>query len=398
MKAFAAKTSVFLFLLYMYWYSVAYRDVQLFLYGITLLMVVTTAIYVDHRPLSSIVPPKGILFWVAFGIYSLLTGLVVASNRSLLVSSIVTYMAFLIVCWCICIICRGEKDIQWLLKCISIVCYVCAAYTLLFGESNGKYISMGAENNPNSLGVLMVYGMFSVLYNKKRKVGELLWMLASMLLFFYVIILTGSRKSLLSGVLLCAVWLITLIRDTRKLTDRKEKTLKYALMIATLVVCVTYFTKEYVNTGSFQRMQVLFKDTSSSKRMGMYKEAIELFKTSKLFGIGFNQFRVRSSFGSYSHSTYAEVPASGGIFGCIVFFYPIIKTGIVLMKKLGKNPSYQLGMLFALLLVELLLATGMIFVYSFGHLLIWSILYMTTENALLVGAENPDRGESLCQK
>lgn len=401
MKAIAAKASIFLFLLYLLWYSAAYQNVALFLYGGTLLVVITTALYVNHRPLVSIVPPKGILFWIGFGIYSLLTGLVVATDRSLLVSSIITYMAFLVICWCICIICRGENDIQWLRKCMIIVCYVCAVYTLFFGKhyQNGVYyISMGPGDNPNSLGILMVYGMFAALYNKKRKIGELLWMLASVLLFFYVIILTCSRKSLLSGGLLCIVWLITFIRDTRKLTDRKEKWIKYGLLVAALAIGVAYFVKEYANTASFARLQKLFKDGSSSVRMGMYGEAVELFKTSKLFGIGFDQFRVRSSFGTYSHSTYAEVLSGGGVFGCVVFFYPVIRTGLALVKKYIKSHSYQIGMLLALFLVEIFLGTGTIFMYSFGHLIIWSILYMTAENASLIDTADHNRGEKLCLK
>lgn len=384
MKAIAAKTSVFLFLLYLLWYREAYHHVSLLLYGGTLLVVSTTLVYVDHRPLSSIAPPKGIAIWMGFGAYSLIAGLVVAVNRELLVSSLVTYMAFMLVCWCICIICRGERDIQWLLKCITIVCYVCAIYTLFWGKPyyNGIYVTtMGPENNPNTLGILMIYGMFSVLFYKKNKGFGLIVMLAAVLLFFYVIVLTGSRKSLLGGGLLCVVWLISFVRDTYRLTNRKEKRLKYALLLAVLVIGVTYFVKYYANTASFERLQKLYVDGgASSVRMEMYGEAVDLFKTSILFGIGFNQFRVRSSFGTYSHSTYAEVLADGGIFGCVIFFYPIIQAGLALLKKLRKNPAYQIGMLMALLLVELLLATGTIYIYSFGHLLIWSILYMTVEN------------------
>lgn len=401
MKAIAAKTSIFLFLLYMLWYGATYRNVPLFLYGGAMLVVVTTAIYANHRTLGCLVPPKGILLWLGFGAYSLIIGLVVATDRSLLVSSIERYMAFLVVCWCICVICTEENDIQWLLKCIIIVCHICALYTVFFGKQYGDgvyYISMGPKSNPNSLGILMLYGMFAVLYNKKHKLGEVLGMLVSMLLFFYVVILTGSRKSLISGALLCMVWLIAFVRDTHKIANKREKRLKYALLLIVLVIGWVYFAKHYANTASFTRLQTLFNDGSSFVRMGMYREAVELFKTSKLFGIGFDQFRVLSSFDTYSHSTYAEVLACGGILGCVVFFYPIIQTGIVLVKKLRNSPSYRMGMLLALFLVEIFLGTGMIFMYSFDHLLIWSILHMTAENPELVDRKAHKRGEKLCQK
>ena len=401
MKAVAAKGSVFLLLLYILWYKEAFGDFLPALYGGTALIVITTLLYVDHKPLKAIIPPNGILWGIGFGIYSLVTGLMVASNRELLVSSIVTYMAFLLVCCCICIICRGEKNILWLLKCITIVCLVCAAYTLFLGKPyyNGIYVTtMGPENNPNTLGILMVYGMFSVLYNKKSKVGELLFTLASGVLFFYVIILSGSRKSLLSGGLLFLMWLIAFIRDTRNLTNRKEKKIKYLLVMAVLIVGITYFLKDYVNTASFERLKRFATLGLPTSRTGMYSEAVDFFKQSKLFGIGYNQFRVQSSFNKYAHSTYAEVLADGGIFGCVIYFYPVVQTGVTLAKKLRKDQSYQVGMLLALFLVEIFLGTAIIFMYSLGHLIIWSILYMAVEGVFLVDTADQSKGEKLCQK
>lgn len=401
MKAIAAKTSIFLFLLYLLWYREAYHHVSLFLYGGTLLVVITTLLYVNHRPMSCLIPPKGISFWVGFGIYSLLTGLVVATNRGLLVSSIVTYMAFMLVCWCICIICRGENDIQWLLKCITIVCHICAVYTMFFGKPyyNGIYVTtMGPENNPNTLGILMVYGMFSVLYSKRSEIGELAFTLLSALLFFYVIILTGSRKALIGGGFLCLVWLIIFIRDTRNLADRREKGLRFALLLTTLSIGVIYIVQEYVNTASFERLQMLITSGGSSIRKEMYRESAEFFKTSKLFGIGFDQFRVHSTFRTYAHSTYAEVLADGGVFGCVIYFYPVIQTGFALVRKIRKSLAYQVGMFLALFLVEIFLGTAIIYMYDFGNLVIWSILYMIAENATLIDRADHNRGNKLCQK
>jgi O-antigen ligase len=257
---------------------------------------------------------------------------------------------------------------------------------------------MGPNNNPNALGITMVFGMFSVLYNKKRKLGELILPLASVFLFAYVIILTGSRKSLLCGGLLCFVWLINFIIDTRKLTNGKEKYTKYTLVIAALTIGIMYFVKNYANTASFERLILLSKDGSSHVRMEMYRESLEFFKKSKLFGIGFNQFRVLSSFKGYAHSTYAELLADAGIFGCILYFYPIIKTGILLIKQIRKKPSYQAGMLFALYIIEIILGAAVIYMYVLNQLLIWSILYMTAEKTSLIDTADQNEGEKICQK
>lgn len=404
MKSVAAKGSVLLFLLYTMWYKEAFGDFLPGLYGGAALIVITTLLYVDHKPLKAIIPPNGIIWGVGFGIYSLVSGIVVASNRGLLVSSIVTYMAFMIICWCICIICHGENDIHWLLKCITIVCYVCAVYTVVFGKASGNSINgmnaitMSSENNPNALGMLMVFGTFSVLYDKKHKFGELIWMLGSVLLFCYVIILTGSRKSLVSAGLLCFGWLVSFVRDTHNLNNKNEKRIRYGVLMVALAIGITYFIKEYVNTVSFAKMLRLGSDGSTLKRMEMYREGVEFFKSSKLFGVGYNQYRVKSAFNTYAHSTYAEVLADGGFFGCLLYFYPIIKTGVILVKKLKTKLSYQQAMLLALYAVEMLLGVGVIFMYSFGHLLMWSILYMTAETEYLSEVTDDSRGEMLCLK
>jgi hypothetical protein len=92
------------------------------------------------------------------------------------------------------------------------------------------------------------------------------------------------------------------------------------------------------------------------------------------------------------------VLADGGIFGCIIYFYPVIQTGFALVRKNRKNMSYQVGMLLALFLVEIFLGTAIIFMYSFEHLIIWSFLYMTVEDSSLIDMKNHNRGEKVCQK
>ena len=80
--------------------------------------------------------------------------------------------------------------------------------------------------------------------------------------------------------------------------------------------------------------------------------------------------------------------------GSIIYFYPVIQTGIALVKKIRKNPTYQTGMIFALFLVELFLGSAVIFVYSFEQLVIWSILYMAVEKEYLCETEDNGRTEN----
>ena len=64
MKSVAAKGSVLFFLLYRLWYKEAFSDILLVLYGGTALIVLTTLLYVDHKPLKELLPAKGILLGI----------------------------------------------------------------------------------------------------------------------------------------------------------------------------------------------------------------------------------------------------------------------------------------------------------------------------------------------
>lgn len=382
MKAKVSKFSVFLFLLYLLWYTEAKASVALFLYGGTALVAITTIIYTNGKSTRILMPPKGILYGVGYGVYSLVTGIVIAADRSVMASSLKTYLAFLFVCYCIVIICQGEGDISWLLKIIVAICSICMIYTLFWGYRyyNGVYvITMGPENNPNSLGALMVFGMFAVLYRNEQKTGRLLFSFATVILFGYIIILSGSRKALISATVLCMIWFVTFLKDTWKNCERAERIKRFLLVAIMLGIAFAYFNNAYLKTASFERLLRLFSGGGTNSRWGMYVEAAELFKKSMLFGIGFDQFRVLSSFHSYSHSTYAEVLACGGILGCLIYFTPIIWTGCLIYKKLKKEKNYQAGMLFALYAVEMFLGTVNIFMYTFMHMMMWSILYILTE-------------------
>ena len=152
--------------------------------------------------------------------------------------------------------------------------------------------------------------------------------------------------------------------------------LAYVLVAAIAVVAVIYFKTGYRNTASFQRMQSLYEGGSTFTREAMYRRGWELFEQNPLFGVGYNQFRVVSGFGTYSHSTYAEILSSGGIMGAFIYFVPIIAACFSLLKKTFKRRSYIFGVLLALYCVEIFLGAVNIFMYDFEHILIWAILFM----------------------
>ncbi len=382
MKTVSAKFTIVLFLLYIFFYKEALGEVRVFLYGGAALVVITTVIYLDKKNLYNFKLPMGISLSYFYGIYSLIVGLIVAVDKSLLVSSVVTYFALLFICTCIYIVSKGEQSVDWLINVLIFICIICALYTLLNGYDyyNGIIVkTMGQNNNPNTLGTLMVFGIFAILYKNERKPVLLVISFILIGLFIYIIILTGSKKSLFSAGIFFIIWIGIFVKDMHKKGNANQRMIAYTLLIIAIIVGITYFKNEYMNTASYQRFMHLYNSGSTKSRESMYLTAVNLFKQNPIFGVGYNQFRVVSGWSQYAHSTYAEVLSDSGFLGSVIYFAPIILTMFIIIGKLYKKKSYKLGLIGALFCVEIFLGAVNIFMYDPNHLLMWTIIYMTTE-------------------
>lgn len=381
MKKSIAQGSIFLFLLYLLWYAEAFDTIATFLYGGTILVMGSTALYMNGRKWSELRLPSGLQWWVLFGLYSLLTGLVVATDRTILISALVTFFSFLIVIACISFVAYGEGQLDWLLKQIAAISIVCALYTLFrgFDYYNGVIVrTMGPGNNPNTLGVQMVFGTFCLLYISRPILKALLRNAAPIALFAYVIVLTGSKKALLAEAVLIFIWVIALFKGMKNAESVDGRLCAYGILVLCVGAIAFYFAKYYINTASFARMQTLNTSGSTATRTDMYREAFLLFKRNPIFGIGYSQFRVVSSFGTYSHSTYAELIADTGAVGTLIFIYPILLTGKKLLVKVPSSVRYRQITLISLYIVEIFLGAANIFFYDFTHLLIWTVVFFET--------------------
>lgn len=381
-----AYTAVLLFQIYILWYTEAYDTVNIFLYGGAVLVVIATVFCTLREGKFSIYIPSYLKWWVAYGVYSLLTGILVATDRSVMFSSIVTYIAFLTICICISVIMHRQSDEKWLMKQIIFVCLICSIYTIFSGFDyyNGvMVITMGPHNNPNTLGVLMVFGVFSVMYISHAKLSSLVKAIPLVLLFFYIIILTGSKKSLLAVALFTIISVVGIISALKKEEKIGSRIIVLLLLCAVGFYAYTYFANEFMSTSSFARLQRMFDSGGTGQRSYMYHEAFEMFKNNPIFGQGYGQFRVLSTTRLYSHSTYAELISGSGLIGTVLFMFPILKSGYVLAKSVLYKKDLQSCSLLGFYIIELFLGTVNIFFYEFSHLLMWTIFFYAVEKAAM---------------
>ncbi len=374
-----AKFAILVFVIYSFWYFGIFGASIPLLYGAPIIATLFVLFDMSKNKRSyklgfySIVP----LFFV-YCLYSFISGLIVHYDFSYLVSSLTRFSAYTVLFYDICYISKVDNSMNWIIKILSFVSLVCSLYTIFRGISvRGSYgtqvIVMGEHTNTNTLGVIMVIGMFTTLYIRKNK-----GLLITLLVLFselYVIVLSASRKALIAGLILLVLWEIELLVNSDKEIKMKFRIFGLLVLFIGVFVTIIYLRYYYYDSSLYVRM--LNFESGVKDRTDLIQKSVQLWKTSPFVGIGFDQ--VRKYIGLYSHNTYVELLACSGLLGVSiwsVFFVIMLKRIFVVLNNYRKtNVSYQLFFLFIMLLIELFLGMGQIWFYDFEHMVILCVIF-----------------------
>lgn len=346
------------------------------LLGLLSLFFLLIAIYRQATPLLAGIGTELIL-WTVFAITSLFAGYFVAVDVHQLISSVFLYCQYLIMIAVICFISVYDDGIDFIVAVMTVLAFICAVTTIFWGVpfGNSEQITMGAFMNPNASGLLMVFGMFGLLYRLDihNKLNILL-VTSGIIMFLYTVILSASRKSFLAATLLLMYWFAFCLQGVIGKISLGKK----VLTVAALVLIVTF--SFYLLAPFFQDSFLVSRFTTlasegDENRILMYKEALEYFKSSPLFGVGFNNFRLLSATGTISHSTYAEVLACTGLLGTFLYLGAYITMAakiirILVSKSSDDSIGHQARLILGIFLVMVLLGTGVIHFYNLNFSII----------------------------
>ncbi len=371
------KLFVSVFMLYSTWYSQIWGANQVILYSsvaLSIIFMLIDAAFVLKRLEIGRMNPV-VKMYVFFGLYVTVAGLFVSVDKAAFVSSVFTYTAFTIIAFEIWYISFRLKNFNWILNLIYVLSLLCALTTIFIGQDYKTEVivtTMSKFNNPNTLGVLMVFGIFAAIFQKEAFNRNFLLRYASIFMFIYVILLSGSRKALFAGVGLFAFWIIAYFNENKK----EKLTSKTLFIVCTIIFSIVgasiYMINVYVGMSGFERLLLLFTEDGTSGRLQLMDMAVQYWKTSPILGIGLDQFRILNPYGYYSHSTYSEILSCTGVLGCFLFFIPLAKLlYIAIRKSMGKRDNmYEIRICLLMLGVELFLGVGQIFIYSATHMIL----------------------------
>jgi O-antigen ligase len=342
---------------------------------------------------TSLVIASPVYIWLIFVLYVLISGFFITKYTNHLINSIFTYVQTLALIIYIINISANEKDNKFFLKSYAVYSMTLMVTMLFWGHTgvDGR-LRLSVSSNPNGDALVLLYGIFCILilFNSK-KISRFIFLMGIAGLYIYTILLTGSRKAFLAAVLLIILWFVLVFRRYWTGYSSKNKILSIFILFVILTTLMIIFIPEFLESTTYMRLTGKgYSLFGNEARSGMYKEALNFFYNNPFFGIGFDHFRLLSSYGVYSHSTYAEIISTTGIIGALIYFsayflivYNLIK---IYIKKKGNNISIISLQYLVLMLVMLALGFGVIHFYRINDSIMFAFMisfYYTEKTNLL---------------
>ncbi len=381
-------------LFYVFMYVETWGDNYIILYGASLITGCSlVGHWISEQQIDLKFVPYGIWNNLVMVAYSVITGFFAAYMYSELIDSCITYAAFSVICIAVCYVSAEEGSMEWLYKVLIAIALACAIYMLTRGTEWGGYgRTLSSHNNPHVFAAVMNLGIFSAAYRcKKHDTKEAIVSGAMILLFFFCIIESGSRKYLIASAFIVGIWGITQSTSIWRKNDTNQRILLVITLIPIIGLGAYYIQNMFSSSLIYSRLQDN-NDAGNVNRIVLYQKAIEIFKNNPLFGGGYDQFKFWSGTRGYAHSTYAEAIADYGFVGSVLYFIPLFYAAIrIIRNAINSNREYHSVLLLAFCLSELFLGVGQIFYMEFCHFIAWSIIFFLSAQIGLKEKKAPDQ-------
>lgn len=317
-------------------------------------------------------------FLIGFIVYSFITGFFIAHNSNVVVNRLLFLTESVVSGIIILGAAKDSSSFRLIIGFFALGSILAAAYFFLNPSILvGARLSFDENFNSNTLGVMLMYGVWSIIYvlncDKVTAIKALLTIVLILLVLF-IIVQTGSRKSVLGALGIVVLYFIFLI-----LTGGGSSKKKYGLLVLGVVIgVIVYVYKHYLDSfleaadTFINRMEDI--EGSENNRLGLIIDSFRVFAEHPLFGVGLDNNRYYTIEKLYAHNSYVEILACTGIIGAFLFF-PIFGRMLIFLFKgamrirdlLQDSASYYI---YTLILVYLLICMTQINIYNQTHMFI----------------------------
>ncbi|MCI3028749.1 O-antigen ligase family protein [Desemzia sp. C1] len=173
------------------------------------------------------------------------------------------------------------------------------------GNASLGYRISSITTNPNILGWLLIITLSSTIYLLKAEKVKLLPFLVSVILQGYALILTQSRSSLISILIIIVLF--------EFITSKRKKNFVIYAIILSCVALIVFFGMGFSSIGRFSE--------GLSSRNVIWDKLLFSFSQNIFGGVGFGNSKdlIIKNFSSSAHNIYLSLVAEVGIFGLIIF-------------------------------------------------------------------------------
>lgn len=233
-----------------------------------------------------------------------------------------------------------DEIFTWLIP-ISLVFLV---QSIIVGSFDGQ-MRFSPTGSVNQFGITTSYIYLFSLYGVRRNKGKRIVLLVTLILSLVLTLLTGSRKALFNLVFFtCMVLLFS--KYDRNVFRNLGRVLLVVALVVVAVIIVLKVDVLYNILGN--RLVSLFsyfsgdvqEDLSALRRDYMKDDAMALFKSHPILGIGLNNFKYVARYGTYAHSNYYELLCCLGIIGTLLYYIPLVIVSVKSFFQWKRNMKY----------------------------------------------------------
>ena len=272
--------------------------------------------YVRFRHL----PREGVLL----GLFVLwaLTGIFVATDMVLFVRFLKLMLELTIIVTSVSLILEHSGQAKWMYLAFLGV----AVLRVLFGESPvgmGQITqtpdSMARIEAANSVGFLCalgVLGMFAFM-GETKSLGLRAALIAGGSLALYGVILSASRSAFTAFMVIAILWPTMCLAGGARV---KMNSVVGAAIVLLLVLWTYQFVIHETYMGVRFTKATQMEDSSTQGRFELVFISLRVFATNPIFGCGLGQFGIASGTGLFAHQEIAEILATTGLPGFVLYY------------------------------------------------------------------------------
>lgn len=231
------------------------------------------------------------------------------------------------------------------IKIIEIGFYLGLGASLLLGSSGGDEGERlgGSFGHANDLATALIGAMLFVtrrivrlLSAPKLNIFNGALSVAIILAVAYLALYSSGSRRAIIVIALCACFILVEWAITAKTLTRKGVALVGAIGIALLSLPFVVESKFFFRLESlisYLSGGAMIREQSIGVRSGMVDYALSVWASSPFVGVGVDNFRIISPYGTYSHNNYLEILAGLGAFALILYYFPVLMTARMLSKN-----------------------------------------------------------------